>query len=102
MTPPDPPLDVKSIAWHALPAGDALQKLDTTKAGLTPEQAKARLSQYGPNKLDESPPTSFWKLLWDQFNDFVVWLLATLLSGSQPGLQTAAGRSWTGAHQISG
>ncbi|MBK5107011.1 MAG: cation-translocating P-type ATPase, partial [Anaerolineales bacterium] len=32
-------------------------------------------AEVGPNELDEAPPTSFWEMLWEQFNNFVVILL---------------------------
>jgi Ca2+-transporting ATPase len=63
-------------SWHALETEDVLQQLATPdKVGLTPEEASRRLEEYGPNQLVESPPTSFWQMLLEQFNNFVVILL---------------------------
>jgi Ca2+-transporting ATPase len=62
--------------WHALEAGEILQHLQTSEdRGLTSEEVKTRLLQHGPNMLTEAPPTTFWQLLWEQFNNFVVILL---------------------------
>jgi Ca2+-transporting ATPase len=50
--------------------------------GLSPDEVSRRQKQFGPNQLREAPPTSVWRMLWDQFNNFVVWLLvaASLIS----------------------
>ncbi|OQY91828.1 MAG: ATPase [Anaerolineae bacterium UTCFX2] len=62
--------------WHALDLEEVLDKFDTEAGiGLSDEEAAKRLEQYGPNQLAEKPPVSFWKMLWDQFNNFIVMLL---------------------------
>jgi len=43
--------------------------------GLNTQEAKQRLSIYGPNKLSEGPGASFWKLVIEQFQSFLVLLL---------------------------
>ncbi|GLE11668.1 hypothetical protein PINS_up024217 [Pythium insidiosum] len=43
--------DVGQIEWGAMPLNAALDKLKTTREGLTTEEAQKRLSEYGPNKL---------------------------------------------------
>lgn len=69
------PLNNENI-WHALSVKDSLDALQTEpEKGLTNEEAAQRLGKYGQNKLDEAPPTSIWVMLWEQFNDFVIWLL---------------------------
>lgn len=74
-----PQLESKIIEkdyWHAVAAEDVLRDLATPRdTGLTVEEAKHRLERFGPNKLAEAPPPSFWQLLWEQFNNFVVMLL---------------------------
>jgi len=63
-------------AWHALQAEDVLQQLDThMDKGLSSEEAAHRLDVYGQNVLVEAPPTTFWHMLWEQFNNFVVIML---------------------------
>jgi Ca2+-transporting ATPase len=63
-------------AWHGRPISDILEQLATDpEEGISSEEAARRLDKYGLNKLDEAPPITIWALLWEQFNDFVVWLL---------------------------
>jgi len=66
---------LKDEAWHALSPEDVLRHLEVQEDGLTAEQAARRLSQYGPNQLQEAPRPTFWHMLWDQLNNFVVILL---------------------------
>ncbi len=69
--------------WHAVDPEAVLRELDTrVEHGLSSQEAGQRLAQYGPNQLAEAPPTSFWKMLWDQFNNFIVIMLivAALIS----------------------
>ena len=49
------------------------------KNGLDDEQYKRNLTFYGQNKLPEPPKTSYWKLLIDQFKDFMVLLLIVVV-----------------------
>jgi Ca2+-transporting ATPase len=43
--------------------------------GLTDQQAKQHLEEYGPNELIERPRPGFLKMLLDQFNNFLVIIL---------------------------
>ena len=53
-----------------------LEKLDTfVEQGLTEQEAACRLEVYGPNQLAEKAPPTFWQMLWEQFNNFVIMLL---------------------------
>ena len=60
---------------RALPPEKALGHLKTSPEGLSEEEVSRRLAHYGPNRLATQPPPSFWQKLWEQFNNFVVWLL---------------------------
>lgn len=62
-------------AWHALTAEDVLRHLEVQEEGLSDEQAARRLAQYGQNQLLEAPRPTFWHMLWEQLNNFVVILL---------------------------
>src|SRR4030067_594920 len=63
-------------SWHTLRQEELLERLDAqVENGLSLEQAARRLKEYGPNQLTEAPPTTFWQMLWQQFNNFVVILL---------------------------
>ena len=63
-------------AWHALDADATITHFDTPPdSGLSSQEAAKRIEFYGPNQLDEAPPTTIWQMLWEQFNNFVVILL---------------------------
>ncbi len=62
--------------WHAIASEDVLRELNTfEKQGLTTEEVRRRLGHFGVNELAEAPPVTFWQMLWEQFNNFVVILL---------------------------
>jgi len=61
---------------HALAIHEAAREYEThIEQGLTSEQAHQRLAQYGANELVERPRPGFLKLLFDQFNNFLVIIL---------------------------
>jgi len=62
--------------WHSLSSQDMAKELGTDlKRGLETAKAAARLAQLGPNELVERKGPSFWKLLLNQFNQFLVIIL---------------------------
>ncbi len=62
--------------FYAQDVEEVLHELATpVERGLTAAEVKKRTEIYGPNQLREAPQTSIWRMLWDQFNNFVVWLL---------------------------
>jgi Ca2+-transporting ATPase len=62
--------------WHAVDKDVVLRQLDApAEGGLTSLEAARRLEEFGPNELKEAPSTTFWQMLWEQFNNFVVILL---------------------------
>jgi Ca2+-transporting ATPase len=62
--------------WQALPARDALTRLESSPRGLSPAEAEARLRRYGPNHFQRTPPVPAWRVLLDQFRSVLVLLLA--------------------------
>jgi len=69
--------------WHSLLPQDVANELVTDlERGLTTAEVTARLKQYGPNELVEREGPPFWKLLLNQFNQFLVIILiaAALIS----------------------
>ncbi|WP_027624757.1 calcium-translocating P-type ATPase, PMCA-type [Clostridium lundense] len=52
-------------------------------SGLNSSEAERRLKKYGPNILEQKKKISPIKILLEQFNDFIIWMLigATLISG---------------------
>ncbi|MBT3389100.1 MAG: cation-translocating P-type ATPase [Chloroflexi bacterium] len=62
--------------WYTLTSDESLNKLEVSlEKGLSGGEAQHRLTTYGPNKLEEAPPTTIWQMLWVQLTDFVVILL---------------------------
>ncbi|MFO7265159.1 MAG: cation-translocating P-type ATPase [Bacillota bacterium] len=62
--------------WHALPAADVVRRLATdASAGLSPEEARARLARFGPNQLPEAEKPSPLSLFLRQFQDFMILVL---------------------------
>lgn len=65
-----------SSPWHATPWAEVCGVLETSpNFGLSGRDAQLRFGQYGPNTLQEAERPSFWKLLGDQFKDFMVQVL---------------------------
>ncbi len=70
--------------WWYIQKEDVAGKLITDiNQGLISDEATKRKSQYGPNQLDEKPGRSPIALFFDQFRDFIIWVLiaAALVSG---------------------
>ena len=70
-------------AWHALEAHEVLHGLRSDqKRGLTEEEVRQRLSEYGPNELRKEEKASPLSLFLSQFKNLliVILLAATLLS----------------------
>ncbi|OGO15862.1 MAG: ATPase [Chloroflexi bacterium RBG_13_68_17] len=69
--------------WHAREPDDVFETLATSpKDGLSQREAEARLARVGPNELREAPRPTFWHMLLEQFNNFIVIILivASILS----------------------
>ncbi len=63
-------------AWHSHSVQTVADRLSAhLKTGLTPEKARQRLTEIGPNELREAPRPPFWKLLLQQFQSFLVVML---------------------------
>jgi Ca2+-transporting ATPase len=68
-------MDIKQ-AWHSMNAAEAASALESNlEEGLTAEQVRRRREQFGANELREAPGRSFWRMLLDQFNNFLVIIL---------------------------
>lgn len=59
---------------------EVLEKFSANIEGLTSEEAKERLKQYGQNKVAKKQNWSWFSILLAQFNDALVWIL--LVAGS--------------------
>ncbi|MCX7706468.1 MAG: cation-transporting P-type ATPase, partial [Anaerolineae bacterium] len=64
------------ITAHAWSVEQTAQELGTDlKHGLTSAEARARLQKYGLNELKEKPRPGFLSRLWEQINNFLIWIL---------------------------
>jgi magnesium-transporting ATPase (P-type) len=61
--------------WHALEAETALETLRTSLTGLSGEEARARLAQYGPNRLPPPSRRSALQRFLLQFHNVVIYVL---------------------------
>ncbi len=71
-------------AWHTLPTDDVAARLGIDAAtGLTHEESASRLARHGTNAIHEKPPRPVWRMLLDQFADFMILILiaAAVISG---------------------
>ena len=68
--------------WHSLTTDEALDRLGSSKTGLSTEEASRRLAQYGPNELAAAERASAFELLLAQFKNALILILigATVLS----------------------
>ena len=66
---------VDSVAPHTRSVEALLHALQTTRAGLSEEEAASRLPRYGPNSLPPPPRASALRILLDQCRSVVVLLL---------------------------
>ncbi|MGA8862885.1 MAG: calcium-translocating P-type ATPase, PMCA-type [Gallionella sp.] len=74
---------IDNINWHTLTVEEVAQRLETTQNGLSLEHATKRLAQFGANELRKKPARSPWRMLLDQFSDFMIIVLigAAAVSG---------------------
>jgi len=62
-------------AWHALPGDEALRRLGSSKAGLAPAEAKARLERHGPNRLPAPERRGALRRFLAQFQNVLIYVL---------------------------
>lgn len=54
---------------------EVLKKFNTSVQGISENEAKKRLKEIGPNKLQKKANWKWLKLIFNQFNDALVWIL---------------------------
>lgn len=72
------------VAWHVLTAPAVAQQLTVDpQMGLSADEVARRLSTYGLNAIQEHRARSPWRMLLDQFTDFMILVLiaAAIISG---------------------
>ena len=60
---------------YNLSPGEVLKKFSSSQDGLSPEQAKLKLKEFGENKIQKKQNWKWLKLIFAQFNDALVWIL---------------------------
>ena len=80
------PETLREFAPHALPAEAVAQRLGTSPDGLSVEEARRRLQQFGANELEAIKPISIPALILHQFASPLIYILlvaavVTLLLG---------------------
>ena len=61
--------------WHAIEAREVLDALQSSAGGLSAEEATARLSRYGHNRLPEPPRPSALRRFLLQFHNLLIYVL---------------------------
>ncbi len=61
--------------WHTQSSEEALRELDSSLDGLSREEARRRLEQYGPNSLKPPPGPNPWRRLLAQFHNVLIYIL---------------------------
>lgn len=63
-------------SWHTRTIEATLEEFRTNaELGLTSEEAERRLEEYGPNTLKGKKPKSLFRRFFEQFNDFLIYIL---------------------------
>ena len=61
--------------WHALTPDDALRELRSAAHGLDEDEARRRLTEFGPNRLPEAPRRSVLARFALQFHNVLIYVL---------------------------
>jgi len=61
--------------WHSLGVDEALGALTSNRDGLSVEEARQRLAQFGPNELRKEKTVSWWMMLLGQFKNVLIIIL---------------------------
>ncbi|MBT7228042.1 HAD-IC family P-type ATPase, partial [Candidatus Parcubacteria bacterium] len=68
------------INWHTLSSAQVLKQLNSSKQGLSDDEAKKSLNKHGLNILAQAEKFSAWRLLLSQFKSALVYVL--LIAGA--------------------
>lgn len=63
------------MRWHQKEIDSVIEDLGTSLQGISSEEAKKRLEEYGPNELKEGKKKSPLGMFLDQFKDFMIIVL---------------------------
>src|SRR3989344_1721357 len=66
--------------FYANELGTVMATIQTTKNGLSSDEARQRLTQYGLNEIREGKPVSALKIFLSQFSSIIIWILITAMA----------------------
>ncbi len=71
------------MRWHQKDIEEVIEHLKSSPQGLSTDEAKKRLEEYGPNELKEKKKKTLFMMFLDQFKDFMILVLiaAAVVSG---------------------
>jgi Ca2+-transporting ATPase len=67
--------DPMTLPWHTLTADETLERLSSSRDGLSSEEAARRLSEQGPNQLEEFYKPSKLRVFLRQFENYLIIVL---------------------------
>jgi len=65
--------------FYRLEKGGVLSALKSGNAGLSDSEALSRINEYGKNELTKKKGTKIFKIIWNQINNYVVYILVAAL-----------------------
>lgn len=66
----------KLTKWYTQSMKEITEELQVdVQKGLSSQEAEQRLKKFGPNKFEEGRKTSIWRMIWDQINSILIWIL---------------------------
>ncbi|MEZ4813015.1 MAG: cation-transporting P-type ATPase [Caldisericia bacterium] len=69
------------MSWHSISLSEILEKLKTSKNGLSKDEAKKRLETYGKNKIDVKEGSTIWQMIVAQFiNPLIIILILACIA----------------------
>jgi Ca2+-transporting ATPase len=63
------------VTWWSQPPGDVRATLEAGEHGLSNDEAASRLERYGPNRIPQPPRPGVLRLLLDQFQSVLIYVL---------------------------
>lgn len=68
--------------WHSVTVDEVINRLESSKEGISEQEAQARLEKYGPNELKAGTGNTPLKIFIEQFKNIfvIILLIATLIS----------------------
>lgn len=66
---------MSAAPWHSQPLTRVLESVSSTGQGLSAGEAAQRLAKYGPNRLPQRPPPTWWQIVLRQFRSPLIYVL---------------------------